>query len=239
LQQVGMAAKAGAYPDELSGGQKQRVAIARCLCMSPRIMLFDEPTSALDPTMVGEVTAVIRKLAADGMTMVIVTHEMSFARQLATRILYMDERGIYEQGTAAQIFDSPTRPKTHDFVNRVRSFNYHVGGRDFDFVQMVNGIANFCTSHALEHGKAARMQLVAEELVVNLLLPVTEAIDLRLSFSERLKHYELEAGYAGAERNVLATAGNGLALEIVNSATEASFEYDKTARLNSLRLVLK
>ena len=119
LERVGLANKANALPDELSGGQKQRVAIARGLAMDPEILLFDEPTSALDPTMVGEVLAVIKDLAKTGMTMLIVTHEMGFARDVSTRVFYMDQGVIYEDGTPAQIFQSPQKPKTVDFVGQV------------------------------------------------------------------------------------------------------------------------
>jgi polar amino acid transport system ATP-binding protein len=123
LKLVGLAEKASAFPDELSGGQKQRVAIARCMAMEPEILLFDEPTSALDPTMVSEVLAVIRRLAREGMTMVIVTHEMDFARNLSSRVFYMDEGLIYEEGTPEQIFDHPCKEKTRAFINRIRSLH--------------------------------------------------------------------------------------------------------------------
>jgi len=119
LERVGLAAKAKALPDELSGGQKQRVAIARALAVDPEILLFDEPTSALDPTMVGEVLSVIRELAGSGMTMLIVTHEMGFARDVSTRVFYMDGGVIYEQGTPEEIFNRPKGPKTVEFVGRV------------------------------------------------------------------------------------------------------------------------
>ena len=119
LRKVGMEDKAEAYPDQLSGGQKQRVAIARALCMTPDIMLFDEPTSALDPEMVGEVLQVMKQLAADGMTMVIVTHEMGFAREVADRVLFMDGGYIVEQGTPQEVLISPKEPRTIDFLNKV------------------------------------------------------------------------------------------------------------------------
>ena len=119
LDRVGLANKADALPEELSGGQKQRVAIARALAMDPEILLFDEPTSALDPTMVGEVLAVIKDLAKTGMTMLIVTHEMGFARDVSTRVFYMDEGVIYEDGTPADVFNAPKRPKTVEFVGQV------------------------------------------------------------------------------------------------------------------------
>ncbi|MCD7813310.1 MAG: amino acid ABC transporter ATP-binding protein [Lachnospiraceae bacterium] len=119
LQKVGMEDKANAYPSQLSGGQKQRVAIARALCMEPDIMLFDEPTSALDPEMVGEVLQVMKQLAADGMTMVIVTHEMGFAREVADRVLFMDGGYIVEEGTPQEVLLNPKEPRTIDFLNKV------------------------------------------------------------------------------------------------------------------------
>lgn len=119
LKRVGLEEKANAYPRELSGGQKQRVAIARSLCMKPDIMLFDEPTSALDPEMVGEVLDVMKELARDGMTMVVVTHEMGFAREVAHRVLFMADGQILEEGTPDQIFRDPQNPRTRDFLNKV------------------------------------------------------------------------------------------------------------------------
>nr|WP_207721495.1 amino acid ABC transporter ATP-binding protein [Neobittarella massiliensis] len=119
LERVGLADKAQAYPASLSGGQKQRVAIARALAMDPEVMLFDEPTSALDPEMVGEVLDVMKELARGGMTMVVVTHEMRFAREVGDRILFMDEGKIVEQGTPSQLFDHPQNPRTIDFLSKV------------------------------------------------------------------------------------------------------------------------
>ena len=119
LRRVGLSDKAQAFPHQLSGGQKQRVAIARALCMKPDIMLFDEPTSALDPEMVGEVLEVMKELARDGMTMVVVTHEMGFAREVADRVLFMDDGRILEEGTPSQLFGNPQNPRTRDFLNKV------------------------------------------------------------------------------------------------------------------------
>ena len=120
LEQVGLASRAHAWPTVLSGGQQQRIAICRCLMMDPKVILFDEPTSALDPTMVGEVLAVIRMLAKQGMTMLIVTHEMAFAREVADRVLYFADGGIYEQGTPEEIFDRPQREKTIAFIRKIK-----------------------------------------------------------------------------------------------------------------------
>ena len=119
LERVGLEDKALAFPRQLSGGQKQRVAIARALCMKPEVMLFDEPTSALDPEMVGEVLEVMKQLARDGMTMVVVTHEMGFAREVGDRVLFMDDGRIVEEGTPEQIFNHPRNPRTRDFLNKV------------------------------------------------------------------------------------------------------------------------
>jgi len=119
LQRVGLADRAGSYPNQLSGGQKQRIAIVRALCMEPEVMLFDEPTSALDPEMVGEVLDVMKKLAEQGMTMVVVTHEMGFAREVGNRVLFMDNGLIVEEGTPEQIFEHPKSERLQSFLSKV------------------------------------------------------------------------------------------------------------------------
>ena len=119
LRRVGLEEKADAYPSQLSGGQKQRIAIVRALAMNPKLMLFDEPTSALDPEMVGEVLEVMKELADEGMTMVVVTHEMGFAREVGNRVLFMDEGKIVEQGTPEEIFNHPKHPRLQEFLSKV------------------------------------------------------------------------------------------------------------------------
>ena len=119
LKRVGLEEKADAYPNQLSGGQKQRIAIVRALAMNPKVMLFDEPTSALDPEMVGEVLEVMKELARDGMTMVVVTHEMGFAREVGSRVWFMDEGKILEQGTPGELFSNPQHPRLKDFLSKV------------------------------------------------------------------------------------------------------------------------
>ena len=119
LERVGLGNRADAYPDQLSGGQKQRIAIVRALMMEPEVMLFDEPTSALDPEMVGEVLSVMKELANEGMTMVVVTHEMGFAREVGNRVLFMDEGKIVEQGTPEEVFGNPKHPRLQDFLSKV------------------------------------------------------------------------------------------------------------------------
>ena len=119
LERVGLSDKADAYPDTLSGGQKQRIAIIRSLAMNPEIILFDEPTSALDPEMVGEVLELMKELAREGMTMVVVTHEMGFAKEVANRVMFLDEKGIKEEGAPEEIFGSPKSPRLQNFLKRV------------------------------------------------------------------------------------------------------------------------
>ncbi|MBQ1937468.1 MAG: amino acid ABC transporter ATP-binding protein, partial [Bacteroidales bacterium] len=119
LEIVGLSDRADSYPSQLSGGQKQRIAIVRALCMEPEVMLFDEPTSALDPEMVGEVLDVMKQLAKEGMTMVVVTHEMGFAREVGDRVLFMDEGIIMEEGTPEEVFNHTKTPRAQDFLRKV------------------------------------------------------------------------------------------------------------------------
>ena len=228
LKMVGLAERAHHYPRQLSGGQKQRVAIARCLAMMPEVILFDEPTSALDPTMVSEVMAVMRSLAKSGMTMLVVTHEMDFARDVSNRVLYMDEGGIYEDGAPEEIFDNPKKPKTKEFVYNIRSFEYEVHSRDFDFVEMLSGVENFCFRHAIEKRTANKLQLLAEELVINIVTPKYGACVLSLNFSEKLGTYELSVSYEGGDSNALETAEDDLSVMMVKgNAKEIRHEYSE------------
>ena len=169
LAQVGLTSKADAYPEFLSGGQQQRIAICRSLMMNPKVILFDEPTSALDPTMVGEVLAVIRMLAKQDLTMIIVTHEMNFAREVATRILFFADGEIYEQGTPAEIFDAPKRPKTIAFIHKQKYFSYEISERHFDLMKMQGGIQTFAEKYGLSARRTNRIQLCCEELIYEML----------------------------------------------------------------------
>lgn len=174
LRRVGLESKARKFPHELSGGQKQRVAIARALAMHPKIMLFDEPTSALDPTMVSEVTSVIRDLAGTGLTMLIVTHEMRLARDVSTRVLFMSDGGICEEGTPDAIFHHPESEKTREFVFRIRSFTYSFTNEEHDLYELLAGVESFCTRQMIGGKAANKCRLVTEELAVSYLVPAVE-----------------------------------------------------------------
>ena len=149
LRKVGLAEKADVYPSSLSGGQKQRVAIARALAMKPDVILFDEPTSALDPTMVGEVLSVIRQLAKEGMTMLIVTHEMKFAHDVSTRIFFMYDGYIHEDGSPEVIFENPVHSATKAFIQRIRKEWFEIEGPDFDFLGMHSTMGAFCHKYGI------------------------------------------------------------------------------------------
>lgn len=174
LRRVGLEEKAYNMPDELSGGQKQRVAIARALAMHPQIMLYDEPTSALDPTMVTEVKNVIRHLAEDGMTMLVVTHEMRLVRDISTRVLYMDQGEIYEQGTPEEIFTSPKRELTRAFVLRITSWNWETSENGRDFIAMIASLEEFCRSRFMSRKMMNNCEMVFEEIYSNYFLPLFE-----------------------------------------------------------------
>ena len=168
LKQVGLAEKADVYPSSLSGGQKQRVAIARALAMRPEVILFDEPTSALDPTMVGEVLSVIRRLAKSGLTMLIVTHEMKFARDVSTRIFFMNNGYIHEDGTPEQIFEHPVHSATKAFVNRIQKLVYEIDSDDFDFLQIRTGINQFCLKYNITPKAEPAYALIQEVLFTHM-----------------------------------------------------------------------
>ncbi|MEE3468664.1 MAG: amino acid ABC transporter ATP-binding protein [Eubacterium sp.] len=171
LIRVGLADIKKKFPDELSGGQKQRVAIARALAMRPKILLFDEPTSALDPTMVSEVISVIRDLAWSGLTMMIVTHEMRLARDISTRVLFMNNGGICEEGTPEQIFDHPKREETRDFIYRIKNYVYDISSEYPDMPALLSGLDEFCYRQFLSQKSAMKLRLAVEEIVNGSLIP--------------------------------------------------------------------
>lgn len=204
LDQVGLHGRGKQMPAQLSGGQKQRVAIARCLMMEPKIMLFDEPTSALDPGMIGEVLATMRMLTKRGMTMVIVTHEMKFAREIASRVLFMADQGIYEDGPPEQIFEHPQKEKTISFIRKLKHFNYHIDSPQFDLMALQGGIQRFAERYGLSNRIAYRLQLCTEELLHELLSVRSGGkieIDISVEFSEEDARTMLLCGDTGSRYN--------------------------------------
>ena len=183
LRKVGLVEKADVYPSSLSGGQKQRVAIARALAMKPDVILFDEPTSALDPTMVGEVLSVIRQLAKEGMTMLIVTHEMKFAHDVSTRIFFMYDGYIHEDGSPRQIFESPVHSATKVFIQRIRKEVFEIGGPDFDFLGMHSAVSAFCHKYGIPEKEEKAQQLI-DKMLDGAMAPY-RPITVRITHSEQ------------------------------------------------------
>jgi polar amino acid transport system substrate-binding protein len=167
LQMVGMAERANAMPDQLSGGQKQRVAIARALAMEPEILLFDEPTSALDPTMVSEVLGVMTRLARQGMTMIVVTHEMRFARQVSSRVLFFADGVVYEDGTPDQLFDHPQRERTIQFIRQIHETTFLIESEHFDWYAMTAQMEQFCQQYNLSRQQTnSVLHIIDESLAI-------------------------------------------------------------------------
>ncbi len=221
LKRVGVDDKALNYPDELSGGQKQRVAIARTLAMDPEIILLDEPTSALDPTMVAEVQAVIRDLARSGKTMMIVTHEMNFARSIANRVFYMDQGGIYEDGSPEQVFEHPERELTRRFIKKLKVLELHFDSRDSDFVGAGAMIDRYCLQNELKPKEKYRILLAVEELVQQILMPRMEQLHIcvMVEHSAQENASSLTVTYDGGRFDP-ADTDNTLSLATLKSAAE-------------------
>ena len=166
LEKVGLASRSMSYPNELSGGQKQRVAIARALAMEPEVVLFDEPTSALDPTMVSEVISVIDRLAKSGLTMLIVTHEMRLAREVANRVIYLDEGIVYEEGSPEEIFENPKKEKTKEFIYRSKEWTWEGRVKELDIYNILASMEQFMINHFVKKEQLNNARLVLEELIV-------------------------------------------------------------------------
>ncbi|MEI7481330.1 MAG: ATP-binding cassette domain-containing protein [Elusimicrobiota bacterium] len=206
LEMVSLIDKRASYPDELSGGQKQRIAIVRAIAMDPEIVLLDEPTSALDPTMVGEVLAVIRDLAKQGFTMIIVTHEMNFAREIAHRVLFMDEKGIYESGSPDEIFASPQKPRTIAFIKKLKTFNYNVSSFNFDLIAMCARLELFCAKYNIGRKTVNDTNLALEEMITYILNHCykrlqTPNIDIIVEYGDIDKKIVIEIVHNGTSVN--------------------------------------
>ena len=231
LKRVGLEDKAMSFPDELSGGQKQRVAIARAIAMQPEIILFDEPTSALDPTMVGEVLSVIRKLADDGMTMMIVTHEMQFAKDVSNRVFYMDEGGIYEEGSPEQIFSHPQREKTKVFINRIKTLSLSIENEDVSIYQYDEKISEFCAGASSNKIIARNFRLSMEEIIFQNIVPFIVhhengfPINVTLEYSEITGNSKLTITYHGLQYNPFSDGDELSSMLIKKLADKINYNY--------------
>ena len=237
LDRVGLRDKAENFPSELSGGQKQRVAIARAIAMKPEILLFDEPTSALDPTMVGEVLSVIRSLAEEGMTMMIVTHEMKFARDVSNRVFYMDDGGIYEDGTPEQIFEHPEKERTRRFIKRLKTLEFEIADAKPDYPALLRALEQFGKSAMLSAQALRRTILVFEEIVMQGVLPKLRETQNGFPIRVSIEHSDADgsiavsAVYGGARFDPL-TDGDSLSATIAKKlAKRTDFAFDGENRI--------
>ena len=220
LKLVGLKDKAQSRPCELSGGQRQRIAIARALAMQPKILLFDEPTSALDPQMVSEVLSVITRLAEQGLTMIVVTHEMRFAHDASTRVFYMDQGEILESGPPEQIFHNPQRKETREFIFRVRNWNWEIHSVDYDYVAMFSSLEEFCVRQFLDRRTTIKCQLVLEEITSSFLIPLA----VEYGIKDPNISYELSAGEGSEEVrlyiNLETFINAGINLETISTSAD-------------------
>lgn len=230
LQMVGLSDKALSLPENLSGGQQQRIAIIRAVAMDPKLLLFDEPTSALDPTMVREVLSVIKNLAKRGLTMLIVTHEMRFAREVSNRVFYMDEGIIYEDGTPEEIFDSPKKDKTRQFINRLQVFEATIKKDSPDYSELFSNVEQFGLRYMIGRRLINGMLTVIEELCIQVILPMLENGDeLHIVFEYTEANdgnINIEITYRGNGTDPLLT-GDELSVILVRGACpDLSFEHN-------------
>jgi len=204
LADVGLSEKYANYPDELSGGQKQRVAICRALAMDPEVILFDEPTSALDPTMVSEVQTVIQKLAKDGRTMMIVTHDMKFARSISNRVFYVDDGEIYEEGTPKEIFENPQKEKTKIFIEQINTLNISFDFEHNYFQNVLEQIEKYGNNNFLPYRLLHKIISVFDELCGQILQPQLEKtgkIKIVISYNQKQNEALMKIYYNGESFN--------------------------------------
>ena len=240
LNRVGLGGRELRYPDQLSGGQKQRVAIARTLAMDPEVILLDEPTSALDPNMIGEVQAVIRDLAASGKTMMIVTHEMSFARAICNRVFYMDQGGIYEDGTPDQIFDDPQKELTRRFIRKLKALEFNIEDKEFDFVDLSTKLEYYCLNNNIPTRIKYRIRLSIEELVMQIIMPKGGAYPIHVTaeYSDADETALVSISYSGKGFDP-SNGENQMSYNLLKqSVRDLKYSYDTDAELSNTVTVL-
>lgn len=240
LKKMGLDTHCRKDPSQLSGGQKQRVAIARALVMEPEVILFDEPTSALDPAMVGEVENTIKWLAQSNITMVIVTHDMKFAKDVSTRVFYLDEGEIYEEGTPEEVFDHPKRSRTKAFVSNQRLIDILIDGNNYDYEMINNKLIEFGNTQKLDSKLIYNMSLVFEELIVQTVLTHKKDAIVSLSLFFDGEDIEYKVKYNGERYNPLKQEDSLSITILQNNIDNYSYQFHEGAeKANSLKFTSK
>ena len=226
LSKVGLTDKMFNYPDELSGGQQQRIAIVRALAMEPEMLLLDEPTSALDPSMTGDVETVIRQVAQTGVTMMMVTHSMELAKRISSRILYMDEGGVYEEGTPQEIFLKPKKDRTRQFIERLKVLDILIDPENFDFYGCHSAIENFCRKNNIHYRMMYSLMMLFEEIYTQILIPQSAAPQMRwlVEYSDTGDKITVRLAYGGAPFDIR-TSDNELSLKLIKGIADIE-EYE-------------
>ena len=242
LDVVSLSEKAKKYPHEISGGQKQRAAIARALAMDPSIILFDEPTSALDPTMITEVEEVIAELKSMGKTMLIVTHEMGFARRVSNRVFFMDDKTIYEEGTPEEIFDNPKKDKTKRFIKNLRLLIIVIDRKDCDYWGYEADIDKYAMKNHISVKGRTRLRLAFEELVREIIMDKLDnpLVNIVLEYSNQTEKLKMTVKYNGDYFNPK-DSDNDLSYHVLKSAMdgiEYSEIHDDSVYKNQVELIL-
>lgn len=243
LKKVGMDGRENFFPDELSGGQQQRAAIARTLAMDPEIILFDEPTSALDPMRTSEVLNVIKDLAKQGMTMMIVTHEMEFAKEVSNRVFYLDQGIIYEEGTPEQILNNPQKERTQEFIRQQHIFRYKLTSSDYKLSEIVALLTDFGISNNIPSKVRYRLLSVFEEIGVLCIIPKLGNdfnLELLVEYSDKTGASNMQLKYAGEIFNPLADMDE-ISRSIIKSMA-TSVKYSKLSEVeftNSIQIEIQ
>lgn len=235
LDIVGLTSKAYAFPEELSDGQKQRISIARTLAMNPEILLVDDPTGVLDSSMVNEVLAVIRKIAQTGITMLIATHEIRFARDISSRVFYLDEGIIYEEGSPEVIFKKPVCKKTYAFIKGINMYNAEILKKDFDLYHFLCTVDDFVEKQTIPLKRRIELSLYLEEFVRNVLFATASKVNIAIGVSDEDNSIEINAEFDGPDRNPLDSVGHlGETSRKILAKYARGVEYQH----NSLKIIL-
>ncbi|MCL2063497.1 MAG: ATP-binding cassette domain-containing protein [Candidatus Cloacimonetes bacterium] len=215
LKSVGLAEKANLYPHQMYERQRLRVALARCIAMNPDILLIDDSPGMLEQVAVDGIMSYVENYTQNKLTLLIETYNVDFLRNTANRIFYIDEQKIYEEGNPDMIFNSPQKEKTRDYITKLHSISYEIQSRDFDFIDLYNSLENFCIRNYIEITTAAKLYLLVDEIINNVIVPIYEACSMKISYSKRANTFEIAVSYKGESINVIESTDNIISMKMI------------------------